>query len=46
MVTHRSPTAGTSKFHMWHRLRGSTDCFIYRWMRRNWVDYKRSENNL
>ncbi len=46
MVTHRSRTAGKSKFNMWNRLRGFTDCFIYRWMRRNWVDYKRGENNL
>ena len=45
-VTHRSRTAGKSKFNMWNRLRGFTDCFIYRWMRRNWVDYKRGENNL
>lgn len=46
MVTHRSRTAGKSKFNAWNRLRGFTDCFIYRWMRRNWVDYKRGENNL
>ena len=46
MVTHRSRTAGKSKFNMWNRLRGFTDCFIYRWMRRNWVDYRRGENNL
>ena len=46
MVTHRSRTAGKSKFNMFNRLRGFTDCFIYRWMRRNWVDYKRGENNL
>ncbi len=45
-VRHRSRTAGKSKFNMWNRLRGFTDCFIYRWMRRNWVDYKRGENNL
>lgn len=46
MVTHRSRTAGKSKFNMWNRLRGFTDCFIYRWMRRNWVIYNRGENNL
>ena len=46
MVTHRSRTAGKSKFNMWNRLRGFTDCFIYRWMRRNWVTYDRGENNL
>ena len=45
-VRHRSRTAGKSKFNMFNRLRGFTDCFIYRWMRRNWVDYKRGENNL
>lgn len=46
MVTHRSRTAGKSKFNMWNRLRGFTDCFIYRWMRRNWVIAARGENNL
>ena len=46
MVTHRSRTAGKSKFNMWNRLRGFTDCFIYRWMRRNWVISNRGENNL
>lgn len=46
MVTHRSRTAGKSKFNMWNRLRGFTDCFIYRWMRRNWVTCNRGENNL
>ena len=45
-VTHRSRTAGKSKFNMWNRLRGFTDCFIYRWMRRNWVTYGRGESNL
>ncbi len=45
-VTHRSRTAGKSKFNMWNRLRGFTDCFIYRWMRRNWVDFNPGENNL
>ncbi|MBQ9583612.1 MAG: glycosyltransferase family 2 protein [Bacteroidales bacterium] len=46
MVTHRSRTAGRSKFNMFNRLRGFTDCFIYRWMRRNWVTYNHGENNL
>jgi len=46
MVTHRSRTAGKSKFNMFNRLRGFTDCFIYRWMRRNWVTYTPGENNL
>ena len=46
MVTHRSRTAGKSKFNAWNRLRGFTDCFMYRWMRRNWVTYDRGENNL
>jgi glycosyltransferase involved in cell wall biosynthesis len=45
-VTHRSRTAGRSKFNMWNRLRGFSDCFIYRWMRRNWVICNRGENNL
>ena len=31
---------------MWNRLRGFTDCFMYRWMRRNWVIAERGENNL
>ena len=45
-IRHRSRTAGRSKFNMFNRLRGFTDCFIYRWMRRNWVIYNRGENNL
>ena len=45
-VQHRGRAAGKSKFNMWNRLRGFIDCFIYRWMRRNWVTYNRGENNL
>ncbi|MBP5505936.1 MAG: glycosyltransferase family 2 protein [Bacteroidales bacterium] len=45
-VRHRERAAGKSKFNMFNRLRGFTDCFIYRWMRRNWVTINRGENNL
>ena len=45
-VNHRGRTAGKSKFNMFNRLRGFTDCFVYRWMRRNWIVKERGENNL
>ncbi len=46
MVTHCPRTAGKSKFNMWNRLRGFTDCFIYRWIRKNYVDYPHGETNI
>lgn len=46
-VRHFPRTAGTSKYHLWNRLKGPfLDCFAYRWMRKRLIDNKIAESNL
>lgn len=46
-VRHYPRTAGVSKYHLWNRLAGPfMDCFAYRWMKKRYIRYQISEDNL
>lgn len=46
-VRHYPRTAGKSKYHLWNRLRGPfVDCFAFRWMRKRYIRYEVSEQNI
>jgi len=46
-VHHFPRTTGTSKFHIWNRLKGPfEDCFVYRWMKHRYIDYKIKDVNF
>ena len=46
-VRHFPRTAGSSKFHLMNRLAGPfVDCFVYRWMRRRYINYKVQESDI
>lgn len=46
-VRHFPRMAGKSKYHLWNRLIGPLkDCFAYRWMKKRYINYQVSENNL
>ncbi len=46
-VRHFERIAGTSKFNLWNRLIGPfMDCFAYRWMRKRYINYDVSSNNI
>lgn len=46
-VRHYPRFAGKSKYHLWNRLAGPfIDCFAYRWMKKRYINYTVSENNL
>lgn len=46
-VRHFERIAGTSKFNLWNRLIGPfMDCFAYRWMRKRYINYNISSNNI
>ncbi len=39
--------AGTSKYHLWNRLKGPfVDCFAYRWMKKRYIRYHIDNNNI
>ncbi len=40
-ISHFARIARQSKFHLWHRLFGPLgDCFVYRWMKRRYINYR------
>lgn len=46
-VRHFPRTAGKSKYHLWNRLTGPLiDCFAYRWMRKRYIDYRVTSQNI
>ena len=46
-VRHYPRIAGKSKYHLWNRLKGPfLDCFAYRWMKKRYIRYQVSENDL
>lgn len=46
-VRHYPRFAGESKYHLWNRLTGPfIDCFAYRWMKKRYINYSVSENNI
>ena len=46
-VRHYPRTAGVSKYHLWNRLVSPfIDCFAYRWMRKRYINYSISENDI
>ncbi len=46
-VRHFPRTAGQSKYHLWNRLVAPfVDCFVYRWMKKRYINYRISDNNL
>lgn len=46
-VRHYPRMAGVSKYHLWNRLKGPfLDCFAYRWMKKRYIDYSISEQNV
>ncbi len=39
--------AGTSKYHLWNRLKGPfVDCFAFRWMKKRYIRYHIDNDNL
>ncbi|MFA6820080.1 MAG: glycosyltransferase family 2 protein [Bacteroidaceae bacterium] len=46
-VRHYPRTAGQSKYNLWNRLVAPfIDCFAYRWMKKRYINYHISENNI
>lgn len=46
-VRHFPRTAGKSKYHLWNRLISPfIDCFAYRWMKKRYIHYHITDNNL
>ena len=46
-VEHHPRVAGVSKFHLFNRLVGPfLDTFAYRWMKKRYINYSVSDNNL
>lgn len=46
-VRHFPRTAGVSKYHLWNRLISPfIDCFAYRWMKKRYINYQVSENDV
>ena len=46
-VRHYPRIAGVSKYHLWNRLKGPfIDCFAYRWMKKRYIRYSISEENI
>lgn len=46
-VRHFERIAGTSKFNLWNRLIGPfMDCFAYRWMKKRYINYNISSDNI
>ena len=46
-VRHFPRTAGKSKYHLRNRLIGPfVDCFVYRWMRKRYINYRITGGNL
>lgn len=46
-VRHFPRVAGVSKYHLWNRLISPfIDCFAYRWMKKRYIHYRVSDNNL
>lgn len=46
-VRHFERIAGTSKFNLWNRLLGPfIDCFAYRWMKKRYINYNISSDNI
>lgn len=46
-VRHFPRLAGKSKYHLWNRLAGPfKDCFAYRWMKKRYINYEITDNNL
>lgn len=46
-VRHYPRMAGVSKYHLWNRLKGPfLDCFAYRWMKKRYIDYSISDQNV
>jgi len=46
-VRHFPRVAGQSKYHLWNRLVSPfLDCFAYRWMKKRYINYQVSDNNI
>ncbi len=46
-VRHFPRIAGQSKYHLWNRLVSPfIDCFAYRWMKKRYINYQITKNNL
>lgn len=46
-VRHFPRTAGKSKYHLWNRLVSPfIDCFAYRWMKKRYIHYHITDNNI
>lgn len=46
-VRHFPRMAGQSKYHLWNRLVSPfIDCFAYRWMKKRYINYQITKNNL
>jgi len=46
-VRHYPRVAGVSKYHLMNRLVGPfMDCFAYRWMKKRYIRYKLTDNNI
>lgn len=46
-VRHFPRTAGVSKYNLWNRLIGPLkDCFAYRWMKKRYINYTISQENI
>jgi len=46
-VHHFPRTAGVSKYNIWNRLIGPfKDCFAYRWMKKRYINYHITDNNI
>lgn len=46
-VRHFERVAGVSKFHLWNRLISPfMDCFVYRWMKKRYINYSIKEENI
>lgn len=46
-VRHFPRAAGVSKYHLWNRLVSPfIDCFAYRWMKKRYINYRVSNDNL
>ena len=46
-VRHFPRTAGKSKYHLWNRLISPfIDCFAYQWMKKRYIHYHITDNNL
>lgn len=45
-VRHYPRQAGVSKYYLWNRIVSPfTDCFVFRWMRKRYINYQVSDNN-